>query len=310
MALKDYLSEALRHPIARANGRVLPASFNELREAVQREKATKAIAQIMRCDDVDSEKLGMAGADVCNNVIDSYDSRFAEASLRTVAKKLAGTGMSVGHDMAGWSYATMFSGRVATPESETRAAWNDQGGKRLREVRDLSQATWVKGEFYWPMEASWGPDLAIRISHAITREVSAHWAFELAVCSVCNDDMRNCDHFPGESYEGKKCWYEMREVTDYIETAFVIKGGQYGTSTYPISGRTGRSILPFHVALREVKSSKKSWGEWKQELRDVLGDRRPAGPARTVRIGAVDVPNISTPAELFASALKTGGRTQ
>ena len=254
--IKAFLTAALRTPRLMRTGPV--AVLEDWRaDEGKRAAETAKLGKYLR--GLSPDDVYCAGADVCNNVIDSYESRFAEKSLREVKTLMPGSGMTCGHDMSGWSYATMYDAGVRGTDGETR----------LKELRDLSKATWVTGRYYWPKKATWGEDLSLRILGGVTREVSAHWAFDLAVCSICDDDMRKCDHYPGEEYDGKKCWYEIRNVTDYIETAFVVKGGQYGTSTYPVEGR-GAQIVPFDEAIREMKSHREWWSDWKRSTRTIV----------------------------------------
>lgn len=276
--LSRGLVNALRHPVGVSTG-VVRTERVLSEETEQRAAAIAKIAKMVS-GDFEPQNVMVARADVCNNVIDSYDSRFHESALRSVSKRLPGSQMACGHDMSGWSYARMFDSAIREPEGGDQRTWTDV---RLRELRDLKQATWATGDLFWPAKASWASDLQERIKY-FSPEVSAHWQFELAVCSICNDDLRACDHFPGETYDEKKCWYEMRDVTEYIETSFVVKGGQYGTSTYPIS--EGRGVLPFRQAIRELKGSKRLFGEWRDSIRDELaakkGVKREKGDPRSV----------------------------
>jgi hypothetical protein len=298
MELKEFLIDALRSPIARSAGVISARTNEELRAEETRAKAIAKVEAFLKRE-LSADEVDMGGADVCNNVIDSYDSRFSEKSLRQIAKLMPGSGMTVGHDMSGWSYATCFDASVHQPPEGARGIpiANERG---LRELRDMNLATWVRSKFYWPTAASWAKDLSTRIAYQITREVSAHWAFDLAVCGVCEQDLRACEHFPGDEYEGKKAWYQMEDVTDYVETGFVVKGGQYGTSTYPLAGR---SLIPFDVAIREVKSSRKSWDAWRAEISDVLkatDDRR----ERRSRFAREGEDGLADTREFFARGLK------
>lgn len=301
MALKEYLSEALRRPIARSTGLISTRATAEFATGQARVSALTSIAKLLNRE-VGEDEVMMAAADVCNNVIDSYDSRFSEKSLRTLVRMMPGSGMTCGHDMSGWSYATTFAASVRAPEDGARSTPPANG---LHELRDVARATWAQSKFFWPSAASYAKDLATRISYNITREVSAHWAFDLAVCSICEQDLRNCDHFPGDEYDGKKAWYQMEDVTDYIETAFVVKGGQYGTSIYPVGG-SGRSFVSFADAIREVKSSKRLWDEWRKEIADVMHDVK----QRNRIAAALGNGKVQTPADLFARALKSAGAAQ
>lgn len=279
MRTKAWLMDALRKPCGVRTGPLLEVVRGEAETA----DVLKAIGKFTRVKPTE-ETVGFAGAAVCNNVVDYYESRFTEKSLRQIRGLLPGAGMTVGHDMAGWSYATVFDAAVREPGQPVR----------IRELRDLSLATWVDARYYWPLEASWGRDLALRIAYGITREVSLHWQFDLPVCSICDDDLRKCEHVPGEKYDvdGKErgCFYEMESIREVIETAFVVKGGQRGTSTFLLN-RGAEQGVAFGEAIREVKGNATLLAEWRAMM-------RPAAK-RSEEKGVTD------PKAFFANALRS-----
>ena len=270
MDLKGWLRQALQEPYGTGVGSVFRvAPLEKAEDEAQRltlhlGRINKIALEPLRVEDVE-----IFGANFANNVIDYYDSRFSDRGLKQLAAAAAGTPSSpgspiaLGHDMGGWGYAAMF---------ETDVLVNDAGA-RVRELRDMTKASWARGHFFFPKAASWAPDLATRIRAGLTREMSAHWTFDKATCSVCEQDIRGCEHFPGEEYEkdGKKsrCFYEMEGVVDYLETSFVVRGGQRATSIWSRGGdgESAACRIPFGDAIREMKSRREWWAEWERSFR-------------------------------------------
>jgi hypothetical protein len=202
--------------------------------------------------------------------VDSYDSRFTLRSLGQVARLTPGSPMALGHDVGGWAYAMTFAADRSVNEEGERLAdeWTEK--RKAVELRDAAKASWVRQLFYWPKKASYSADLAARIGSGLAREVSLHWRFDKATCSVCNGDMRKCPHMPGEEYDGKRCFYEMDDVTEVLETSFVVRGGQHGTSIWniPFGAGGARSLPEFGEAIREAKADRETWSEWTRALKE------------------------------------------
>lgn len=155
---------------------------------------------------------------LCNDIIDSYYSRFNAKTLRVLAEKVVGQSVLIGHNKNSLPIGRFFKAEVVKRED---------GHEWLR--------TW----FYWPKNLTFvdgftSEDLLIGIESGLYMEVSISWSYQKALCSVCNGDIRSCDHIPGKEYaiDGvvKLCWYETDDIETVLEGSFVFKGGQYGTS--------------------------------------------------------------------------------
>lgn len=276
MKLHDWLATSLRLPIYAGTGRLTPFAMEADHE---RQASVMNAINRVALRKLNPEDVHVRGMNAANNVIDYYESRFTEKGLRQAAKIYAGTAMAAGHDMTRTPLATVFAGEYVAHEQ----------GERTRELRDLSMASWLRGLFYTSRKLSWADDLAEAIDAGIQREVSLHWYFTDARCGICEEDIRECEHFPGEMYEGRKCWYEMEGVTDIIETSFVIKGGQRGTSLWQPEGM--QQAMAFGRAIRELKSDRQAFSEWRNKIKAAgpspagTGTSRSNGAARWLGAG-------------------------
>lgn len=270
MKLHEWLSRALRAPVVKTTGRLLclePADLEGERLTGRLSAINKWSRRDLKLEDV--RVYGMNGA---NDVIDYYDSRFTTRGLKEVAKAWPGSAMARGHYMGGAPLARVFEADTLMHESAS-----EERGK-ARELRDLAKASWARGLFYFSRAMSFAPDLAEAIETGLEREVSLHWQFTRALCSECGNDVRSmeCTHIPGEEYDGRRAWYEMDGVTEVIETSFVLKGGQRGTSLFGGDALDQAASFEFGRAIREVKTDRVAWDQWRKLAPSASrnGDRR------------------------------------
>lgn len=66
-------------------------------------------------------------------------------------------------------------------------------------------------------------DLITEIEAGIKKEVSVGCAIGEIVCSICGTDNRKkwCDHWNGQKYDGKTCYFELNSPLDAYEVSFV-----------------------------------------------------------------------------------------
>lgn len=256
--LHDWLARALRSPIGEGTGRIVALEGS----ALEGERLTGRMSAINKWSkrDLKLEDVLVFGMNGANDVIDYYDSRFTVRGLKEVAKLWPGSVMARGHSMLSAPLARVFEGDVLVHES----AAAERG--KARELRDLAQASWARGLAFVSRRMSHAADLAEAIETGLEREVSLHWQFTRALCSECGNDVRSqeCTHVPGEEYDGRRAWYEMDGVTEIIETSFVLKGGQRGTSLF--GGDAGEQAASFNFgrAIREVKTDRSAWDSWRR----------------------------------------------
>ncbi len=91
------------------------------------------------------------------------------------------------------------------------------------------EATWLITHFYWLAESAGAADLAKNIDGGIYKEVSAAFLFEYPECSVCEKDIRTCEHIPFRRYfnrrrEAGPAFFWYKNVTKMLETSLVYRG--------------------------------------------------------------------------------------
>lgn len=59
---------------------------------------------------------------------------------------------------------------------------------------------------------------------------SIGWSTERLECSICGEDIRGCEHYPGEEYEGELCYSVARRPASLWENSLVFSGA------YPTAG--------------------------------------------------------------------------
>lgn len=157
-----------------------------------------------------------------HDAVDSFWSRLPGAEVGQFAARAAdGKGAPVieGHRDEMAPIARVFRGERVKRDVVQRGM-----------VEGVGDNLWAAVDFYWPRGRSDAEDLALDVDSGVRSEVSGRWRFKNPECSVCRADMRECEHMPGEMYEAKRAWYDMREVTMVREVSFVFRGGQLGTS--------------------------------------------------------------------------------
>ncbi len=75
-------------------------------------------------------------------------------------------------------------------------------------------------------------DFILNIEGGVYRETSIGFSFKTPECSVCQRDLRTCDHVPGRNYGEALCHYVMRDVLEVIEGS-VVPAGSQGTGFVP-----------------------------------------------------------------------------
>lgn len=71
-------------------------------------------------------------------------------------------------------------------------------------------------------------DLITEIDAGIKKEVSVGCAIGEVVCSICGTDNRKrwCEHWNGQEYERKTCYFELKSPIDAYEVSFVAVPAQ------------------------------------------------------------------------------------
>jgi hypothetical protein len=218
-----------------APARLLP-SVQMIREDVPGEATMRSVNKWAQRE-LKPEDVHVRRAFGIHDAVDTFHSRFPVESLRVVAGKAPGAPVLVGHNDRGNELARIFASSVVyRPEVE-----------QMRVVPGVGENNWTAFDFYWMRAHSRAEDLALEIDGGIKREVSLRWAFSLPKCSICEGDMRECDHMPGKTYEEDRvAYYDMYEIDSVRELSFVYRGGQLGTAVEllrHVDGRSAKEIV-------------------------------------------------------------------
>ena len=96
------------------------------------------------------------------------------------------------------------------------------------EMVDRGNEHWVKSYFYWLSGSQGAESLKANIDGGLYKECSIAFTYNLPECSICGDDIRNCEHEPGESYSGEAgdaiCHFNYRQIDRVLESSLVYRG--------------------------------------------------------------------------------------
>ena len=84
---------------------------------------------------------------------------------------------------------------------------------------------YLKGYAYMLRTQS-NQDLIAEIEGGIKKEVSVGCAVAQSRCSICGENIRDCPHEKGMTYDGKLCWADLVGATDAYEWSFVAVPAQ------------------------------------------------------------------------------------
>ncbi len=150
---------------------------------------------------------------LCDNEVDRDNERFSRKSLDEMAEKFIGVTGIFDHDPKGGNQtARLFMTEVIEEERE-----NSVGEKYA----------YLKGYAYMVRTES-NADLIREIDGGIKKEVSVSCSSNRQVCSVCGADRRvkACRHVKGRTYDGKKCFFTLEDISDAYEWSFVAVPAQ------------------------------------------------------------------------------------
>lgn len=189
------------------------------------------------------EEYAVFALDLCNNRVDRHWSRFPEEELDKINGLVPGRPLMERHDLRG----TLPRGTFF------RSALHREG-----------EVTSVRPEVY-VLRTARNADFILNIEGGVYRETSIGFSFRTPECSVCNHDLRTCDHVPGRIYNDTPCHYVMRDVLEVIEGSVVASGSQgtkfvQGTRALPIDAALTEAREAFHRPIELV-----SRGPWADE---------------------------------------------
>lgn len=149
---------------------------------------------------------------LCDNEVDRDFERFDNDALERLGQLLLGKSGIFDHQ---WS-AQGQTARIYRTEVVSEPAVRTAAGDEYR---------WLKGWAYL-LRTEKNEDLIAEIEGGIKKEVSVGCSVGRSVCSVCGAENGGCDHVRGQSYDGKLCFMELRNVADAYEWSFVAVPAQ------------------------------------------------------------------------------------
>ena len=149
---------------------------------------------------------------LCDNQVDRDGERFPVETLEELARLFVGKSGIFDHQ---WS-----------AQGQTARIY------RTELVRDADVLTtegeplcYLKGYAYMLRTRS-NQDLIAEIEGGIKKEVSVGCAVAQSRCSICGENIRDCPHEKGMTYDGKLCWADLVGATDAYEWSFVAVPAQ------------------------------------------------------------------------------------
>jgi len=149
---------------------------------------------------------------LCDNEVDREWERFPRETLEALAQMFVGKSGIFDH---AWSAAGQ-SARIYRTEVVDEPGVVTQAG---------DAGCYLKAWAYMLRTEANG-ELIAQIEGGIKKEVSVAVAVEKAVCSVCGQEMGQCRHVKGRTYNGRLCWGELTGAKDAYEWSFVAVPAQ------------------------------------------------------------------------------------
>jgi len=142
--------------------------------------------------------------DLCHNQVDRHFSRFPEEELERINVMVPGRPLMERHDLRG-----------TLPRGTFFRSDLHHDGERVSVRPDV-----------YVLRTKDNADFILNIEGGVYRETSIGFSFRMPECSVCQRDLRTCDHVPGRTYGDSQCHYVMRDVIEVIEGSVVPSGSQ------------------------------------------------------------------------------------
>ena len=161
---------------------------------------------------LEAEQVYVFAVRLCDNEVDRDFERFDNEALERLGELLVGKSGIFDHQ---WS-ARGQTARIYRTEVVREPAVRTEAGDEYR---------WLKGWAYL-LRTEKNGDLIAEIEGGIKKEVSVGCSAGRSVCSICGAENGCCEHVRGQSYDGRLCFMELRDVTDAYEWSFVAVPAQ------------------------------------------------------------------------------------
>jgi hypothetical protein len=154
--------------------------------------------------DVYTRRVRLAG-----DAVDAGFGRFRSGDLDKLLQMVQGAPALIGHRKDTLGVARFFGG----------SKWQDPA----------TGVTYIVPHFYWMRAHSAAEDLRVMIDGGIYSEASIGFTFKRPACSICGQDIRRCEHIPGQNYNEQACYFYYDDILRVTEGSFVYRGAQPGT---------------------------------------------------------------------------------
>ena len=159
-----------------------------------------------------AEEVYVFAVRLCDNQVDRDGERFPVETLEELAALFVGKSGIFDHQ---WS-ARGQTARIYRTELVRDESILTEAGEPL---------CYLKGCAYMLRTQS-NQDLIAEIEGGIKKEVSVGCAVAQSRCSICGENIRDCPHEKGMTYDGKLCWADLVGATDAYEWSFVAVPAQ------------------------------------------------------------------------------------
>jgi len=160
---------------------------------------------------------------LAGDAVDAYHGCFRTEDLHKLLALLQGAPLLVGHDKRTLGVARFFGGSV-----------EERDGHR-----------YIVPRFYWLRSHSSAEDLRVAIDGGLYAEASLSFCYEKPTCSVCGQDIRQCEHLPGSPGENEPIFYYYDNVVAVLEGSLVYRGAEPGTGFSLSRGLIHPAGLPY-----------------------------------------------------------------
>ncbi len=149
---------------------------------------------------------------LCDNDIDRDYECFSDEALEKLSELFVGVTGIADHDPK----SSNQSARIFSCHTEAVSGRLTADGRHYRRL--CARA-------YLPRSEK-NDELILSLDSGIKKEVSVGCAVRHRTCSICGEEISECQHIRGRSYGGKTCCAVLSEVTDAYEWSFVAVPAQ------------------------------------------------------------------------------------
>lgn len=176
------------------------------------ESEDMALINALARKELKAEEVYTFAVRLCDNEVDREWERFPRATLEALAPLFVGKSGIFDHN---WSSQGQAARVYKTQVVEEEGKFTQAG----------DPACYLKGWAYM-LRTEGNAELIAQIEGGIKKEVSVGCAVEKAVCSVCGEELGQCRHVKGRTYNGKLCYAELTGAKDAYEWSFVAVPAQ------------------------------------------------------------------------------------